>query len=366
MASLNLLIINSGSSSLKASFFKTDGSRRNFHFSKLGGDDTQSHHLAFEQLVHDLGEDRPEAIGHRFVHGGNVTDASRLIDSQEYSRLESLIHLAPLHLPANLLGIKLGELYFGVPQVACFDTAFHSTLPEMAWRLPIPQELGYRRYGFHGISYAHIARRLPSLIGKIAEGNVVVAHLGSGASLCLMQGLKSIDTSMGYTPAGGICMGTRSGDLDPGLMLALSKQLDSAALSQLVYKQMGLLALSDGLSSDMSELLASDLPAATFAVSYFSKSVRSTIAAYAANVGGIDALVFTGGIGEHSARVRAEICQSLGFIGIHLDEHANAQHLNHINAANSIPVLVIAADEEQEIANLTLTQLDGSNIPPLC
>lgn len=357
MAILNLLIINSGSSSLKASFFNTDGRRRNFHYSKLGGDNAASHHRAFEKLMQELKGDRPDVIGHRFVHGGDVNDASRLIDPQEYARLESLIHLAPLHLPANLLGVKLGELYFGVPQVACFDTAFHATLPEMSWRLPIPQTLGYRRYGFHGISYAHIARKLPELIGDLAYGRVVVAHLGSGASLCLMNQLKSVDTSMGYTPAGGVCMGTRSGDLDPGLMLELSKRLDSAALSQLVYQQMGLLALSDGLSSDMSELLASDLPAADFAWRYFSQCVRSTIGAYAANAGGLDALVFTGGIGEHSARIRAEICRPLGFLGIKINEQSNHRQQLQIGATTSIPVLIIAADEEQEIARLTLACL---------
>lgn len=357
MAILNLLIINSGSSSLKASFFSNDGRRRDFHYPKLGGNNKQSHQQAFEKLIQELGTDRPDAIGHRFVHGGNITDSAKLVDAQEYARLESLIQLAPLHLPANLLGIKLGEQHFGVPQVACFDTAFHATLPEISWRLPIPQELGYRRYGFHGINYAHIARQLPNLIGELAYRNVVVAHLGSGSSLCLMQQLKSIDTSMGYTPAGGICMGTRSGDLDPGVMLELAKKFDPITLSNLVYQQMGLLALSDGLSNEMSELLSSSTPAANFAVSYFAKSVRSGIAAYAANVGGIDALVFTGGIGEHSAQVRAEICQPLGFIGIHLDEQANSEKSIHINSTNSIPVLVIAADEEQEIAKLTVLKL---------
>jgi acetate kinase len=256
-------------------------------------------------------------------------------------------------MPGNLLGVDLCIQHFDTPQVACFDTAFHATLPEIAWRLPIPTELGLRRYGFHGINYAHVARKLPELIGATAQGRVVVAHLGSGASLCLMENLKSVDTSMGYTPAAGIPMGTRSGDLDPGVMLELGKRYDADKLSDLVYHKMGLLALSKGESNEMSNLLASNTDAASFAVNYFARQVRAAIGGYAAKTGGIDALVFTGGIGEHADKVRALICEPLHFLGFELDAEANRLHAATLNTPSSKPVLMIPADEEAEIARLT-------------
>ena len=355
MAVLNILTINSGSSSLKASFFKADGTRHNFRYEHIGHGFPHDHAEAFQALLHDLGVDCPDAIGHRFVHGGEITDAARIVDADERERLESIIHLAPLHMPGNLLGIDLGIQHFDVPQIACFDTAFHTTLPEIAWRLPIPQELGMRRYGFHGINYAHIARLLPGLIGEKARGNVVVAHLGNGASLCLLHDLQSIDTTMGYTPAGGIPMGTRSGDLDPGVMLELASRYDEIALYDLVYHRMGLLALSGGESNEIAELLASCTDAARFAIEYFSRQVSAAIGAFAAKAGGIDALVFTGGIGEHAGLIRSQICAPLGFMGIALDAEANRSHATSLSTSSSIPVLLIAADEEAEIARLTLS-----------
>ena len=356
---MNILTINSGSSSLKASLFKADGTRRNFRYEHIGHGFPHDHHEAFGALLADLGDDRPDAVGHRFVHGGPITDFVRRVDVEETARLTAITHLAPLHMPGNLLGVAMCNEYFpGVAQAACFDTAFHATLPELAWRLPIPDALGYRRYGFHGINYAHVAGRLPSLIGDLARGKVVVAHLGNGASLCLMENLRSVDTSMGYTPAGGIPMGTRSGDLDPGLVLELAKTHDPAALARLVYHQMGLLALSDGISNEMADLLASDQPAARFAVEYFARQVRAAIGSYAAKAGGIDALVFTGGIGEHAAEVRRLICEPLGFLGLQLDPAANACHACSLGMTDSNPILLIAADEEAEIARLTAGLLD--------
>jgi acetate kinase len=291
------------------------------------------------------------------VHGGEITDAARLIDAEERTRLQGITHLAPLHMPGNLLGVDLCTQHFNVPQIACFDTAFHATMPELAYRLPIPQELGYRRFGFHGINYAHVARQLPELIGDQADGNIVVAHLGNGASLCLMKNLKSADTSMGYTPAGGIPMGSRSGDLDPGIMLELAQHFDAQAFNQLVYQRMGLLALSDGESNEMSELLASTSPAAKFAVEYFARQVRAAIGSYAAKAGGIDALVFTGGIGEHADKVRALICTPLAFLGFELDAEANRRHATHLGTSISKPLLIIPADEEAEIARLSSNHL---------
>lgn len=349
---MSILTINSGSSSLKASLFLAEGERQNFRYENIGRSHLRNHAEAFDALLSDLGNKQPTMIGHRFVHGGDVTDAARLINEEERTRLDSITYLAPLHLPSNLLGVDLCAKQFNCPQIACFDTAFHSTLPEISYRLAIPQALKLRRYGFHGINYAYVARQLPKLIGETAKGRIVIAHLGNGASLCLLENLQSVDTSMGYTPAGGIPMGTRSGDLDPGVMLELAKRFDDTELSNLVYHEMGLLALSDGEDREMSALVKSNSKSAKFAVEYFARQVRAAIGSYAAKSGGIDALVFTGGIGEHSAQVRTLICQQLAFMGFTLDEKANQTHAMRLNAPSSKAVLIIPADEEAEIARL--------------
>ena len=347
-----ILTVNCGSSSVKASLFAADGSRRNFRYEHLR--DPRS---GFERLFLDLSGIRPDVVGHRFVHGGDIADAAHIIDDNERARLERIIPLAPLHLPGNLLGVDLCHEHFAVPQIACFDTAFHTTMPELARRLPIPAELGLRRFGFHGLNYAHIASLLPDLLGETAYGKIVVAHLGSGASLCLLENLKSIDTTMGYTPAGGIVMGTRSGDLDPGVMLELARRYDTERLSDLVFHRMGLLALSDNESSEMSDLLASHSAPARFAVGYFCRDVRGAIGAFAAKTGGIDALVFSGGIGQHATTIRAEICAPLGFLGIALDEAANRANSSRIERDGGKPVLVIPADEEAMIRKLCLEMM---------
>jgi acetate kinase len=344
-----VLTINIGSSSLKASLFEADGTRRDFRFGHI-----RNHQEAFDQLMQTLSGDMPDIVGHRFVHGGEVIDAARLVNAAERTRLDSIVHLAPLHLPGNLMGLDLCRQRFDVPQIACFDTAFHATLPDLARRLPIPQTLGLRRFGFHGINYAYVASRLANELGDISHGKVVVAHLGSGASLCLLEDLKSTDTTMGYTPAGGIPMGTRGGDLDPGVMLELANRFNTEQLSNMVYHQMGLLALSDGESSEMSELLASDSAQAKFAVSYFCRQVRAAIGSLAAKAGGIDALVFTGGIGEHSAEIRAEICAPLAFIGLSLNGDSNMTNATSIGRQGTKPILVIPADEEVMIHRLCL------------
>ena len=348
----SILTINSGSSSVKASWFDANGSRRDFRYEHL-----RDPRVGFERLMQDLSGQTPALIGHRFVHGGDITDAARIVDADELQRLQAIIPLAPLHLPGNLLGVELCQKRYAVPQLACFDTAFHSTMSPLAQRLPIPESYGLRRYGFHGLSYAHIASVLPALLGDKAYGKVVVAHLGSGASLCLMENLMSQDTTMGYTPAGGIVMGTRSGDLDPGVMLELAQRHDSETLRDIVFHKMGLLALSQGVSSEMSELLASSSEACRFAVEYFCRDVRGAIASLAAKAGGIDALVFTGGIGEHSAVIRNKVCADLAFIGIALDDSANVRGLGRIQARDSKPVCVIAADEEQQIYELCRAHL---------
>ncbi|TAN67546.1 MAG: acetate kinase [Methylobacter sp.] len=351
MAILNrsVLTINSGSSSIKASLFSVDGKRRNFRYERV-----RDQREAFDRLLHDLSGDMPELVGHRFVHGGEITDPARRVDAAERCRLEELVHLAPLHLPGNLLGLDLCLQRFNAPQIVCFDTAFHAAMPDLAKRLPIPNELSLRRFGFHGLNYAYIAEMLAGILGDVAYKRVVVAHLGSGASLCLMENLKSVDTSMGYTPAGGIPMGTRSGDLDPGVMLELAKRYTPEQLSDVVFHKMGLLALSAGESSEMNDLLSSRTEHAKFAVDYFCRQVRAAIGGFAAKAGGIDALVFTGGIGEHSAIIREQICDPLRFLGFALDQAANHAGMTAIGLAAHKPVLIIPADEEIMIRNLCL------------
>ena len=354
----SMLVLNSGSSSLKASLFLPDGQRQNFRYEHIGHGFPHDHREAFAALMNDLGDKRPNAVGHRVVHGGSMTDSARLIDDAERARLNDLIPLAPLHLPGNLLGVDLSREHFKVPQVACFDTAFHTSMPELAWRLPLPSHFGLRRYGFHGINYQYISQRLPALLGDAAQGKIIIAHLGNGASLCQLENLHSVDTTMGYTPAGGIPMGTRPGDLDPGVMLALAGLVSGPELTHLVYHEMGLLALSDNESDDMHDLLQSTTDPAQFAVDYFCRQVRGAIGALAAKTGGIDALVFTGGIGEHATRVREMICAGLGFLQLHLDATANqalapVQPLGtRISTPDSKPIWVISADEEAMIAAL--------------
>jgi acetate kinase len=359
MAILSVLTINCGSSSLKASLFLNNGQRRNFHYPHLSDDKSHSLQNAFNKLRSDLGADKPSLVAHRFVHGGEVADAARLIDDSEHLRLNNLTHLAPLHLPSNLLGVEICRKLFDVPQIACFDTAFHATMPAIARRLPIAKELGMHKFGFHGLNYAYIAKTLPGIIGETAYKKVIVAHLGSGASLCLMENLKSIDTTMGYTPAGGIVMGTRSGDLDPGIMLALAKRYNPEQLADMVFHQMGLLALSEGESGDMQDLLASQSTAAKFAVEYFCQQVRGAIGALAAKAGGVDALVFTAGIGEHSAEIREKICAPLAFLGVSIDTSLNNSHATHIAKTGNKPVLVIAADEEVMMRDLCTKFFNG-------
>lgn len=344
-----ILTINSGSSSVKASLFDADGSRRDFRYGHLS--DPAS---GFDQLLLDLTGHAPDIVGHRFVHGGDITDAARVVDDAELERLKSIVHLAPLHLPGNLLGLELCRERFAVTQIACFDTAFHTTMPELAKRLPIPAAYGLRRYGFHGLNYAHVASLLPEMLGENAYGNVIVAHLGSGASLCLMHELRSQDTTMGYTPAGGITMGTRSGDLDPGVMLELAQRHDPSALRDIVFHQMGLLALSDGESSEMSDLLNSKSASARFAVEYFCRQISGAIGSLAAKAGGIDALVFSGGIGENGSTIRTEICHTLAFMGLLLDPVANEANAARLEIAGSKPICIVAADEELMIHELCL------------
>ena len=357
LAILNVLTINCGSSSLKASFFSEHGDRQNFHYAHTSHDNPHQFENSLQQLLNDLAGNMPNIVGHRFVHGGDVSESARLVDQAERHRLNTIIPLAPLHLPNHLLGLDICSHYFNVPQVACFDTSFHSTMPALAKRLPIPKAFAIHRFGFHGLNYAYIAKTLPSMMGDVAFKKVIVAHLGSGASLCLMENLKSIDTTMGYTPAGGIVMGTRSGDLDPGVMLALAERYDPQQLREIVFNQMGLLALSEGESADMQQLLSSSTEQAKFAIDYFCQQIRAAIGALASKAGGIDALVFTAGIGEHSALIRDKICSPLHFLGIEINHNLNQCSAPRIESSGNKPIAIIPADEELVMRDLCLHKM---------
>lgn len=353
-----ILAVNGGSSSVKAALFQGN-ERQDFHYAHIGQGELPDHAAAYRKLIADLGGRTVDAVGHRITHGGDVAEPARILDDRERQRLQTLAPLAPLHQPHNLLGAALLAQKLSVPQVACFDTAFHSTLPELAQRLPVPGELGFKRYGFHGLAYASVARALPDLLGEVARQRVIVAHLGSGASLCLLEDLKSMDTSMSLTPLGGVPMATRSGDLDPGVVLELVKRHGVDATAQLLYRKSGLLELSGGLSADMQTLLERDTADSRFAVAYFCRSVAAAIGALAAKAGGVEALVFTGGIGEHCPAVRATICAPLAFLGVRLSAEANNGTEQSLHANASKPVLRIQVDEEREIAALTEAVLNA-------
>ena len=308
--------------------------------------------------AHPQNSRRIAAVGHRVVHGGELYSQPVLIDEAAVKALEQFIVLAPLHQPHNLNGIKaLAERLPGVPQIACFDTAFHRTQPALAQLFAIPRALtaeGVRRYGFHGLSYEYIARVLPEHTAK-AEGRVIVAHLGNGASMCAMVNRRSQTSSMGFTAIDGLMMGTRTGALDPGVILYLlqSKGMDAKSLENMLYKESGLLGVS-GISQDMRTLLASDRPEANEAVNLFCYRIVREIGALAACIGGIDALVFTGGIGEHADEVRKRVCAQLQWLGVDFDESANNDKSVRISHADSkTEVLVIPTDEEWMIAQHT-------------
>ena len=302
---------------------------------------------------------RVAAVGHRVVHGGARYSQPVRVDERTIEALRTFCPLAPLHQPHNLAGIEaMAAALKGVPQVACFDTAFHRTQPPVAQLFALPRRItaeGVRRYGFHGLSYEYIADVLPRHLGERADGKVVVAHLGNGSSMCAMEARRSRATSMGFSAVEGRMMGTRTGSLDPGVILYLMQNhgLDAAALERLLYKESGLLGVS-GISQDMRELLASGEPEAREAVDlYCHRLVRET-GAMAAALGGLDAFVFTAGIGEHAAPVRERACTALAFLGIDLDGEANAAGRTVITRPRSrVTVLVLPTNEEWMIARHT-------------
>jgi acetate kinase len=302
-------------------------------------------------------------VGHRVVHGGPRYDRPTIVNPQVLAALHDLIPLAPLHQPYNLLAIEAAaERLPGVPQVACFDTSFHRGHERVAELVPIPREFckaGVERYGFHGISYEYIASVLPTVAPEIAGGKVIVAHLGSGASLCALRNCKSVDSTMGFTAVDGLCMGTRPGAIDPGVVLYLFQTLGLSAkdVETILYKKSGLLAISE-ISNDMRDLLGRTEPEAVLAVDYFVYRVTKEIGALAAVLGGLDALVFTAGIGENSAEIRQRICQASGWLGIELNQDANASKATRIsNVDSKVSVWVIPTNEELMIALHTGTLL---------
>jgi acetate kinase len=377
-ANLRCLCVNTGSSSLKLALYQVEdnndeaclwrGEAREIGTPtsriEIGGHSEKHslphHRAALDILLRNLDLARVDAVGHRVVHGGEHTRPER-VTPELLTRLRALTPFAPLHLPAALAGIEaISQQLPNVPQVACFDTAFHSSLPEYASTLPLPRryrELGVRRYGFHGLSYEYIVREL----GPRVNGKVVVAHLGNGASLVALADGRSVDTTMGLTPSGGVMMGTRSGDLDPGVLLYLLREqkLDAGALERLLNRESGLLGVS-GVSEDISVLLERDDPDARLAVGLFAYQVRKAVGALTTTLGGLDRLVFTGGIGEHAAPVRWSICSGLEHLGVRLDPEQNATNAGRISTdGNGCEVLVIPTDEDRIIARHCRRVLTG-------
>ena len=387
-----LLVVNAGSSSIKFALFPlaaeiprrpslsgqiegigaglgttlsaVDGGGQTLAHRPLA--DCHDHHRAIAFLLDWLdrhGAHDVAAVGHRVVHGGLDYHEPLLIDEASLEALAGLIPLAPLHQPHNLEAIRaLLKLRPELPQVACFDTAFHRSQPPLAQAFALPRAIsaqGVRRYGFHGLSYEYIAHILPEYLGERADSRVVVAHLGNGASMCAMRQRKSTATTMGFTALDGLMMGTRCGNLDPGVLLYLIEQqgMDARSLSRLLYHQSGLLGVS-GISQDMRELLASEQPAAKEAIDLFCYRIARELGSLAAALNGLDVLVFTGGIGEHAAPVREAICTQARWLGVEIDAAANSTDAARISAAGSgIAVLVLPTNEEWMIARHTARRI---------
>lgn len=303
------------------------------------------------------------AVGHRMAHGGLDFVEPTLIDAEVLAGLEKLIPLVPLHQPHNLSGIKaVMQLRPDLPQVACFDTAFHRGRPSVTERFGLLDEWfrrGLRRWGFHGLSYESIAGQFKRLAPEVAKGRVIVAHLGSGASMCAMKDGRSFDTTMSFSALDGLPMGTRCGSLDPGVVLFLLQHKSREEIEEILYKKSGLLGVS-GLSNDVRELLASDNPLAAEAIEFFVYRAVREVGSLTAGLGGLDALVFTAGIGENSPVIRKRICEGLGWMGIKIDPDANERGRGCISPSGQSPsVWVIPTDEEAVIAAHTLAVVPG-------
>jgi acetate kinase len=355
----HVLALNAGSSSLKSGLYRVDASRVTALMTDESDDLAPEASLArLEARLADPALPRPEAIGHRVVHGGPRLCHHALIDDDVLAQLAAATVFAPLHTPAALALIHAAMRRFpALPQVACLDTHFHASMPAVARTLPLPREIrdaGIRRYGFHGLSCESVVHRLPDALRR----RLLIAHLGNGASVTAVRDGASVDTSMGLTPTGGLVMGARSGDLDPGVLVWLmrTRGLDADALEDLVDRRAGLQGLS-GLSADLRVLhAAADAnPDAALALAIFCQAAAKQLAAMCSVLGGVDAIVFTGGIGEHDAAVRASICERLACVGVVLDADRNADAGRHTQgiieaAASRCRVLVMPAQEDEQIA----------------
>jgi len=316
-------------------------------------------------LRSELGDDRLIGIGHRVVHGGSAYTQPVLVNPEVLKVLETLVPLAPLHQPHNLVPIRRAmERAPELRQVACFDTSFHRSQPEVAQMYALPAELreaGVMRYGFHGLSYEYIASSLPHIAPGSAKGKCVVLHLGNGASMCAMEQGRSLASTMGFTAVDGLPMGTRCGSIDPGVILYLMDQrgMSARAIERLIYKESGLLGVS-GISSDMRTLLASEEPLAKLAVDLFLYRVRRELGSLAAALGGLDAVVFTGGIGENAHAIRSRVGRDAAWLGVEIDEAANAAGQGRISTGSSrVGVWVIPTNEELMIARHTRKLIDS-------
>ena len=377
---LHVLALNSGSSSLKFGLYRV----RSLHAQRLicgeaesiGGEAAVFHAedptgasllheraelpsqkdavIRIARLLTDMKMPAPQSIGHRIVHGGPKLKHHCLIDASVLDELNAAVAFAPLHMPAALAVIRFAEAHFpGLPQVACFDTSFHAHMPDIARVLPIPHALraeGVKRYGFHGLSCESIVRQL----GGALPRNLLIAHLGNGASITAVKDGNSIDTSMGLTPTGGTIMGTRSGDLDPGVLvyLARQKKLDATQLEELVDRHSGLLGIS-GVSADVRYLhkVTNSNPRARLAIDMFCYSAAKQLAAMSVALGAVDTIVFTGGIGENDAQVRSLICSHLAVIGVRLDAGRNRNESDLISdGASRCQVRVLPSQEDEQIA----------------
>ncbi|POB09875.1 acetate/propionate family kinase [Sulfobacillus sp. hq2] len=384
-AAIPVLALNSGSSSLKFSLYlvnSTDHSKTPHWLAdgaieRIGLPDSRMwlkrpgtptiegsvairhHHdavAAVFSLLSAQGIPSPQAVGHRLVSGGPRYVNHQLITAAFRADIKNYFRFAPLHLPAEVQAIDAVTQHFpDIPQAACFDTAFHQHIPEVAARLPLPRNLwqeGIKKYGFHGLSYEYLVSQLP----VNPQERIVAAHLGNGASLAAIQNGQSVDTTMGLTPTGGLIMGTRPGDLDPGVLVYLinEKGYSGAELEHLLDHLSGLLGIS-GISPDMQTLLASSDPDAQLAIDMFAYSIRKAVAAMAAALGGLDTLIFTGGIGEHAPLIRHKVCEALGFLAITIDDRANAQNAPVISTPTSqVTVRVIPTNEDIVIARHTV------------
>lgn len=369
-----LLVINSGSSSVKFAAYEAADAGDAAAFKRIAHgriENPASAETAFKQLFDGLAQQTGGrallAVGHRVVHGGAQFQQPVQVTPAVLAQLETFNPLAPLHQPHNLSAIHaVARLLPELPQVACFDTEFHTSQPWVAQACALPRRLteaGIRRYGFHGLSYEYIASALPAHLGAVAEGRVVVAHLGNGASLCAMRGRRSVASTMGFSTLDGLMMGTRCGSLDPGIVLHLLQQgISVSALEKLLYEESGLLGVS-GLSGDMRTLQASAAPEAQQAIALYAYRLNQQLGSMAATLGGLDALVFTAGIGENSALMRQRVGNGAAWLGLELDEEANqaaqpgARCIS--KTGSRIAAWVIPTNEEGMIARHTQALLRG-------